>query len=206
MHQRRWFEFLQAFIFKIISKPGRDNIVADTLSKKDQISTITLVSNPLIGKIKRTLAQDPYLRGIILQLPTQVTQETLGDYYFKHGLLYFKGMLCIPFNVRSQVLKEVHEDPLTAHLGYHKIFVSLRQTFFQPKMKKHALDYTKKCLVCQKIKAKIIKLPKKLHLHDIPQMKWRCVSMDFATDLLKVTGGYDSMYLVVDKLTPRYPI
>ena len=50
-------------------------------------------------------------------------------------------------------------------------------------------------------KGRHVKLPRKLHPHDIPQMKWECISMDFVTGIPKVTGGFDSIFVVVDKLT-----
>ena len=68
-------------------------------------------------------------------------------------------------------------------------------------MKKDTLKLTRKCFICQKTKAKCVKLPSKLHPHDIPQMKWECISMDSVTGIPQVTGGFDSIFLVVDKLT-----
>ncbi|MCO5609163.1 hypothetical protein L7F22_063386 [Adiantum nelumboides] len=32
-------------------------------------------------------------------------------------------------------------------------------------------------------------------------MKWKCISMDFVTGLPKTTGNYDSIFVIVDKLT-----
>ena len=64
-------------------------------------------------------------------------------------------------------------------------------------MKKDALEYARRCLICQKVKAKQVKL----HPLDVPQMKWECISMDFVSGLPKTTGGYNSIFVVVDKLT-----
>ena len=68
-------------------------------------------------------------------------------------------------------------------------------------MKKDTLEFTRKCLICQKTKAERVNLPNKLHPHDVPQMKWECISMDFVTGIPKLTGGFDSIFVVVDKLT-----
>ncbi|MCO5575432.1 hypothetical protein L7F22_029233 [Adiantum nelumboides] len=87
------------------------------------------------------------------------------------------------------------------HPGYHKMSASLKQEFFWPNLKKDTLEFVKRCLICQKVKAERIKLPGKLHPLDIPEMKWECVSMDFVTGLPKVSGGFDSIFVVVDKLT-----
>ena len=93
------------------------------------------------------------------------------------------------------------KSPLAAHPGYHKMFATLKQNFFRPRMKKDTLEFPRKCLICQKTKAKCVKLLGKLHPHDVPQMKWECISMDFVTRFPKVTRGFDSISVVVDKLT-----
>ena len=54
-------------------------------------------------------------------------------------------------------------------------------------MKKDALEFYKHCLVCQKVKAERVKIPAKLQLIDITQMKWECISMDFIIALPKAT-------------------
>ncbi|MCO5609185.1 hypothetical protein L7F22_063408 [Adiantum nelumboides] len=68
-------------------------------------------------------------------------------------------------------------------------------------MKKDTLDYVRRCFICQKTKAERVKIPGKLQPLDIPQMKWECISMDFVIGLPKTTGNYDSIFVIVDKLT-----
>ena len=68
-------------------------------------------------------------------------------------------------------------------------------------MKKDTLEFTRKYIICQKTKAECVKLLDKLHPHDIPQIKWKCISMGFVTKIPKVIGGFDSIFVVVDKLT-----
>ena len=98
-------------------------------------------------------------------------------------------------------MKEAHESPLAAHPGYHKMYAELKKNFFWPRMKKDALDFAKQCLICQKVKAERVKLPGQLQPLDIPEMTWECISMDFVTGLPTVQSGYDSIFVVVDKLT-----
>ena len=57
-------------------------------------------------------------------------------------------------------------------------------------MKRDILAYVTRCLSCQHIKAERIRYPGKLHPHDIPQMKWENISMDFVTGL-PTSKGYD---------------
>ena len=67
-------------------------------------------------------------------------------------------------------------------------------------MKWDTLSYVTHCLTCQRIKAERIKYPGKLHPHNVPQIKWENISMDFVTGL-PTSKGYDSIFVVVDMLT-----
>ena len=138
---------------------------------------------------------------MVQEILDQQEHKHLEDYTFKAGLLFFRDRLCIPTALRPQILKEAHESPLAAHPGYHKMYASLKPNFFWPRMKKDALEFTRQCLVCQKVKAERVKIPGKLQPLDIPEMKWECISMDFITGLPRVAGNFDSIFVVVDKLT-----
>ena len=131
----------------------------------------------------------------------QENSKILEDYTLKEGLLFFKQRLCIFNGLRRQILKEAHKSPLVAHPGYQKMLSSLKEGFFWPQMKKDALEFCKQCLVFEKVKAKRVKIPGKLQPLDIPQMKWECISMEFITALPRVAKNFDSIFVVVDRLT-----
>jgi len=111
--------------------------------------------------------------------------------------------MCIPNNseLRRKILIEAHDSLTAGHPGYVKTYESVKKSFFWPGMKRDILQYIQKCLVCQKVKAERLKMPGELRPLDIPQMKWECISMDFITGLPTVHGGYDSILVVVDRLT-----
>ena len=189
------------FSFEIKFRPGKENQAADALSRRVVALAISLVSSTLPEEVQQAIQEDDFFGPLIRELQGQQNLKHLEDYTLKEGLLFFKKRLCIPAPLRIQILKEAHESPLTAHPGYHKMFASLKENFFWPRMKKDALEFTRQCLICQKVKAERVKIPGKLQPLDIPQMKWECVSMDFITGLPKVSGNFDSIFVVVDKLT-----
>ena len=201
MRQRRWVEFLQEFSFEIKFRPGKSNQAADALSRRVDALAISLLNSDLPEAVQMGLPGDEYFGPLLQEVQNLSTQKYLDGYTHREGRLFFHDRMCVPANLRLKVLKEAHEPPLAAHPGYHKMFASLKSNFFWPKMKKDTLEYVKKCLVCQKVKAERIKLPGKLHPLAIPEMKWECISMDFVTGLPKVSGGFDSIFVVVDKLT-----
>ena len=67
-------------------------------------------------------------------------------------------------------------------------------------MKKDIAEYVAVCDVCQRVKAEHQKpagLPQPLL---IPEWKWDKLGMDFITGLPRTRSGYDSIWVVVDRL------
>ncbi|GJX24634.1 putative reverse transcriptase domain-containing protein [Tanacetum coccineum] len=58
-----------------------------------------------------------------------------------------------------------------------------------------------KCLTCAKVKAEHQRPSGLLVQPDIPEWKWEKITMDFITKLPKTTAGYDSICVIVDRLT-----
>nr|GEY66270.1 hypothetical protein [Tanacetum cinerariifolium] len=61
--------------------------------------------------------------------------------------------------------------------------------------------YVGKCLTCSKVKAEHLKPSGLLQQPKISKWKWENVTMDFVTGLLRTPSGYDSIWVIVDRLT-----
>ena len=57
------------------------------------------------------------------------------------------------------------------------------------------------CLTCQKSKIKHQKLLGLMQPLNIPVWKWDSISMDFVTSMSKALKGYDSIWVIVVRLT-----
>ena len=68
-------------------------------------------------------------------------------------------------------------------------------------MKKDIADYVSKCLTCQQVKAEHHKPSGKLQLLSIPKWKWERITMDFIIGLPHSEDGYNSIWVIVDRLT-----
>ncbi|GJR67588.1 putative reverse transcriptase domain-containing protein [Tanacetum coccineum] len=62
-------------------------------------------------------------------------------------------------------------------------------------------DRTSKCLTCAKIKAEHQKPSGLLQQPEIPVWKWERITMDFIVGLPRTPSGYDSIWVIVDRLT-----
>nr|GFC04801.1 reverse transcriptase domain-containing protein [Tanacetum cinerariifolium] len=68
-------------------------------------------------------------------------------------------------------------------------------------MKADIATYVSKCLTCAKVKAKHQKSSGLLVQPKIPEWKWDNITMDFVTKLPKSSQGYDTIWVIVDRLT-----
>ncbi|GKA56582.1 putative reverse transcriptase domain-containing protein [Tanacetum coccineum] len=68
-------------------------------------------------------------------------------------------------------------------------------------MKADIATYVSKCLTCSKVKDEHQKPSSLLVQSEIPQWKWENITMDFITKLPKTSSGYDTIWVIVDRLT-----
>ena len=68
-------------------------------------------------------------------------------------------------------------------------------------MKQEIARYIAVCDVCQQVKADHLKSAGQLQPLAIPSWKWEDIHMDFIVSLPRTQKGYDSMWVIVDRLT-----
>ncbi|GJT54842.1 putative reverse transcriptase domain-containing protein [Tanacetum coccineum] len=175
MRQRRWLELLSDYDCDIRYHPGKANIVADALSRKEQ-------SKPL-----RVRALD---MTIGLNLPKQILEA--------------QTEALKPKNLTTEdvgVMHESHKSKYSIHPGSDKMYQDLKQLYWWPNMKANIATYVSKCLTCSKVKAEHQKPSGLLVQPEIPEWKWEKITMDFVTKLPKTANGYDTIWVIVDRLT-----
>ncbi|GJR60878.1 putative reverse transcriptase domain-containing protein [Tanacetum coccineum] len=124
MRQRRWLELLSDYDCDIRYHPGKANVVADALSRKERVKPLRV----------RALVMT-----IGLNLPEQILEAQI------------KALK--PKNLTAEDVRE-HQKP--------------SGLLVQP---------------------------------EIPEWKWEKITMDFVTKLPKTTNGYDTIWVIVDRLT-----
>ncbi|GJT15292.1 putative reverse transcriptase domain-containing protein [Tanacetum coccineum] len=87
-------------------------------------------------------------------------------------------------------------------LAYHVYDVQdMKKLYWWPNMKANIATYVSKCLTCAKVKAEHQRPSGLLVQPKIPQWKWDNITMDFVTKLPKSSQGYDTIWVIVDRLT-----
>jgi hypothetical protein len=68
-------------------------------------------------------------------------------------------------------------------------------------MKREITRYVSECDTCQRVKANLLRPAENLEPLSIPEWKWGNICMDFIVGLSRTSRGYNSIWVIVDRLT-----
>jgi hypothetical protein len=68
-------------------------------------------------------------------------------------------------------------------------------------MKRDIVKYVAECDTCQRVKADHLRPVGNLQPLSIPEWKWEDICMDFNVGLPRTSRGYNSIWVIVDRLT-----
>nr|GEW79286.1 retrotransposable element Tf2 [Tanacetum cinerariifolium] len=111
------------------------------------------------------------------------------------------GSLSCYGDLRTVIIHESHKSKYSIHPGSDKMYLDIKKLYWWPNMKANIATYVSKCLTCAKVKAEHQRPSGLLVQPDIPQWKWENITMDFITKLPKSSQGYDTILVIVDRLT-----
>jgi hypothetical protein len=77
------------------------------------------------------------------------------------------------------------------------MYQELKQKYWWYRLKRDVTTHVAMCEMCQRVKPKHQRQAGLLHPLKIPE--WKC--MDFITGLPRISKGYDSIWVIVDRLT-----
>ncbi|GJR24245.1 putative reverse transcriptase domain-containing protein [Tanacetum coccineum] len=119
------------------------------------------------------------------------------------GTLCLNGRSWLPCygDLRTVIMHESHKSKYSIHPGSDKMYQDMKKLYWWPNMKADIATYVSKCLTCAKVKAEHQRPSGLLVQPKIPEWKWDNITMDFVTKLPKSSQGYDTIWVIVDRLT-----
>ncbi|GJT53866.1 putative reverse transcriptase domain-containing protein [Tanacetum coccineum] len=183
MRQRLWLELLSDYDCEIRYHPGKANVVADTLSRKERVKPLRV--RALVMTIGLNLPKQILEAQTEALKPKNLTAEDVG------------GML--QQDLTKERLKPRVDGTLCLNnRSWLPCYGDLRTL---PNMKANIATYISKCLTCAKVKAEHQNPSGLLVQPKILECKWEKITMDFVTKLPKTTNGYDTIWVIIDHLT-----
>nr|GFA50235.1 putative reverse transcriptase domain-containing protein [Tanacetum cinerariifolium] len=104
-------------------------------------------------------------------------------------------------DLRTVIMHEYHKSKYSIYPGSDKMYQYMKKLYWWPNMKSDIATYVRKCLTCAKVKPEHQRPSGLLVQPEIPVWKWDNITMDFVTKLPKSPQGYDTIWVIVDRLT-----
>jgi len=229
--QARWAETLSRFNFRIRYRAGKQNQKADTLTRRKQdvdsqtrataeSRTQTLLKSEnleprIIRELQLAPIEEESIDLIDRILRANRTSGTLAEYrkkasedrenwQLRDGLVLYRNRLVVPEddNLRTDLIKEVHQQISMAHPGRNKTYKLINARYYWPNLPGNVAQYIRNCHICRRTLAPRDLPPGQLQPLPIPERPWQHISMDFKS-FPKDKKGYDTVYVIIDRLGKR---
>jgi hypothetical protein len=221
-------ELIKDYDLEIHYHPCKANLVADALSRKEHVHSaiVSQLPDEIVEDFRRlNLGIIAHIEGVTIDVEPTLEQEIrkgqtddariqeIKDLITegrvpeftedKQGTIWFKDRICVPEidSLRETILKEAHDSGYSIHPGSTKMYQDLKQKYWWYGLKRDVDAHEAMCDVCQRVKAERWRPAGLLHPLKIPEWKWEEIGMDFIIGLPRTSKGYDSVWVIVDRLT-----
>lgn len=230
--QMRWSQTMAGYNFKIEYRPGKENVIADALSRKaedlathkelaDRSRFQELIKPTQLGMELLPMEVSPTQLSVIERLlelnRTSESLQTLRDKASPasedvrnnwtintQDLLLFQGRLVVPDEgiIKTELIREIHDSLTTAHPGRNKTRKIVSRQFYWPRMNADIDIYVNACQTCRRSSVPRDKAPGLLKPLPIPSRVWEHITIDFCT-FPESKSGKNNVMVVVDKFGKR---
>lgn len=199
---------LMEYDYSIEYKPGKENLVADALSRipvsneveSHSCQAVTTIIPEWVNDIKRSYEGDIQAHRMLSLIDTDGDPD--GWYKLEAGLLKYKGRIYVgeTTEIRLELMRVYHSSAFGGHSGMRATYHRIKSLFYWPGMKKTVETFVRECPICQITKSEHVHIPGLLNPLEIPDMAWSHITMDFIEGL-PTSKGKNVILVVVDRLT-----
>nr|GEV68939.1 reverse transcriptase domain-containing protein [Tanacetum cinerariifolium] len=152
MRQRRWLELLSDYDCDIRCHPGKANVVADALSRKERTEPLRV--RALVMTIGLDLPRQILEAQIKARKPKNLEKDDIGGMIRRDipkeklepradKTLCLNGRSWLPCydNLRSVIMHESHKSKYSIHPGSDKMYQDMKKLYWWPNMKDNIATY-----------------------------------------------------------------
>jgi len=201
--QRKAMTRLMGLKFKIVYRQGKENTVADSLSRVGHLMALQAVATvqpAWIQEVVNSYTIDPAAQSLLIKLAVHSPDD--NGFSLHQHLIRHHGKVWIGSNsaLQTRLIAALHSSAIGGHSGTKATYYRLKNLFSWKGMKQDVEDYVKQCSVCQQVKH-MNSLPAGLLAPlPIPEGAWQHITMDFVEGL-PISNGYNAILVVVDRFT-----
>nr|GFA61302.1 putative reverse transcriptase domain-containing protein [Tanacetum cinerariifolium] len=187
--QCQWLELLSEYDYDIHYHPGKVNVVADALSRKEREPPLRVQA--LVMNIGLDLPRQILNAQTEVRKPENIKKEDVRGRLVENsrdsekvrkekleprtdGTLCLNGRSWLPCygDLRTVIMHESRKSKYSIHLGSEKMYQDMEKLYWWPNIKADNTTYVSKCLTYAKIKAEHQKPSGLLVQPKIPEWKW----------------------------------
>jgi hypothetical protein len=221
-------ELINDYDLRINYHPRKANVMVDALSRRSHVSQLVVdsmslelceefeklnirivvnteaiemeVGSSLLQETRRGQQEDEKVQEIKRNIKEEKSPGLLKD---DEGVLWYKGRICVPNvkELKAKILHKPHESAYSIHPGGNKMYHDLKATYWWYGMKRDVAEYVALCDTFQRVKAEHQRPTGLLQPLKVPKWKWEEIDMDFIVGLPRTQSGYDSIWVIMDRMT-----
>lgn len=196
-HEDRHLQYISQFTQDIRHISGKDNVVADALSRVDTISTPSVIN---YADVAADQIGDSELQGLLQSPSLKFEQRPFGgDRLYCDISVEGKIRPYIPLPHRRRVLETLHN---LSHSGTRATRRLVADRFIWTSMNKDVAEFVKHCIHCQQSKIQR-HTTSPVCRFDLPKSRFQHVHVDLVGPL-PPSNGYRYLLTMVDRYT-RWP-
>ena len=141
---------------EILYKPGKENVVADALSRIHINILSSLPNSTTWNAILKAYQKEPF-KGLIKEVEEK--KGIYKRYTIENKLLYYRTdetepwRLCLPdTEFRRTIIHENYDLSIAGHPRFVQTYSKIARAYYWPGMHKDIRRHTKECDACQKMK------------------------------------------------------
>jgi len=149
--QQKWISKIQAYDFDIEYVKGKNNMVANALSRRPATLSLMSLDTDWRARLLVEYSKDKFayevLDGQVADHRYRVVDEII---YYRDRVFLTKGS-----QLKKKILQASHDSPLASHQGFTKTYKAIRERFSWKGLKEDVLQHIRECDICQRNKGEM---------------------------------------------------
>lgn len=159
-----------------------------------------------ISRISQAQAEDKLCQEKVLEIKNNFhhcSYILIGDILHKiiNRGLFTRNVIVIPSSLISSLLTAYHDMPWSAHFGFRRTYMKVKEKYWWPNMKNTIQNYVKNCLQCQKFNVERKKPSGLLHPIEPPGGPFQFIGLDYSGPFPITPNGNKYVLAITDYFT-----